>query len=252
MPRSRLLRCCWRSSTPAAGWRRRRGGATGGGNGAPTSRTSGTGSTRHPTRHRRSRAAARARRRRAAPCVLAAAARQETRDDHAGHPLRLAAHGAQARHSPLVAVLTLGLGIGANVTMYSWVDRRMLLRPMPASPTRDRLVALNGTTRTRSDLSVSYPDFVDCRQRRPDSVDDLIAYTLAPMNLRTERRSAARLRPAGQRQLLRRARRPAGARPRVPSRGRRDAERDIRSSVFSHNFWQRRFARRSVHRRPHA
>ena len=38
---------------------------------------------------------------------------------------------------------------------------------MPASPHGDRFVALNGTTRTRTDLSVSYPDFVDYARAAP-------------------------------------------------------------------------------------
>jgi len=84
----------------------------------------------------------------------------------------------------LVAVLTLGLGIGANVTMFSWT-RIMLQRQVRGVSDGGRLVALNGTTRSRIDLSISYPDFVDLRERRPDSVEDLIAFTLAPMSLRT-------------------------------------------------------------------
>src|SRR4029077_20097980 len=80
----------------------------------------------------------------------------------------------------LVAVLTLGLAIGANVSMYSWVDGRMR-HLLGAVEQPDRLVALNGTTRTRADLSLSYPDFEDFRRRRPDSVADLIVYTMAPM-----------------------------------------------------------------------
>jgi macrolide transport system ATP-binding/permease protein len=84
----------------------------------------------------------------------------------------------------LVAVLTLGLGIGANVTMFSWTQI-MLQRQIRGVPDGGRLVALNGTTRSRIDLSVSYPYFLDLRERRPDSVEDLIAFTLAPMSLRT-------------------------------------------------------------------
>ena len=84
----------------------------------------------------------------------------------------------------LVAVLTLGLGIGANVTMFSWT-RIILQRQVRGVRDGGQLVALNGTTRSRNDLSVSYPDFLDLRERRPDSVEDLIAFTLAPMSLRT-------------------------------------------------------------------
>ena len=85
----------------------------------------------------------------------------------------------------IVAVLTLGLGIGANVSMYSWVDGRMhhLLGGVEQP---DRLVALNGTTRARVDLGLSYPDFEDFRRQRPGSVDDLIVYTMAPMNMRVD------------------------------------------------------------------
>ena len=81
-------------------------------------------------------------------------------------------------------MLTLGLGIGANVTMFSWTQI-MLQRQIRGVRDGGRLVALNGTTRSRVDLSVSYPDFLDLRERRPDSVEDLIAFTLAPMSLRT-------------------------------------------------------------------
>ena len=54
----------------------------------------------------------------------------------------------------VVAVLTLGLGIGANTTMFSWAELTMQ-RQIHAVPNGDRFVALNGTTRTRTDLSLS-------------------------------------------------------------------------------------------------
>jgi len=84
----------------------------------------------------------------------------------------------------LVAALTLGLGIGANVTMFSWVDVT-LRRQIQGVPDAGRWVAVNGTTRTRNDISVSYPDFLDYRSRRPDSIEDFIVFTLAPIHMRT-------------------------------------------------------------------
>src|SRR5262245_14464871 len=140
----------------------------------------------------------------------------------------------------LVAVLTLGLGIGANVTMFSWTQI-MLQRQVRGVSDGGRLVALNGTTRSRIDLSISYPDFVDLRQRRPDSVEDLIAFTLAPMSLRTNGGdpqrtfgqlvsgnffSALGVRPALGRAFLSEEDRTPNGHPVV---------------VFSDSFWRRRF-----------
>ena len=68
--------------------------------------------------------------------------------------------------------------------MYSWLDSWMR-RQLVGVDHPERIVALNGTTKVRRDFGTSYPDFVDYRERRPASVADLIAYTLAPMNLRT-------------------------------------------------------------------
>jgi predicted permease len=139
-----------------------------------------------------------------------------------------------------LAVLTLGLGIGANVTIYSWVES-MVRRPLHGVADPDRLVVLNGTTRTRATLSISYPDFVDFRQRKPDSVEDLIAFTMLPMNLRTTGdpiRVFGQLVTGNYFDVL-------GARIALGRGFRPEEDRTPNSHpvvVFSHNFWQRQFA----------
>jgi len=138
-----------------------------------------------------------------------------------------------------IAVLTLGLGIGANVTMFSWIDAS-LRRQMRGVAYPERFVALNGTTRTRADLGFSYPDFVDYRAQKPDSVDDLVAFSFAPMNLRTDgdpQRAFGQLVSGNY----------FGALGVAPALGRLLGPEDDRVrdggavAVLSHTFWQRRF-----------
>ena len=84
-----------------------------------------------------------------------------------------------------VAILILGLGIGANATIFSWVET-VLLHPLPGVAAQDRLVALRGTTPTRNDLSFSYLNFVDLRVARLAGFEDVIAFRAAAMNLRVD------------------------------------------------------------------
>jgi len=84
-----------------------------------------------------------------------------------------------------VAVLILGLGIGANATIFSWVET-ILLKPLPGVAEQDRLVAIRGTTPTRNNLSYSYPNYLDLRNARPDGFEDLIAFRTVAMNLRAD------------------------------------------------------------------
>ncbi len=83
-----------------------------------------------------------------------------------------------------VAVLILGLGIGANATIFSWVET-ILLDPLPGVPDAGRLVSIHGTTPTRSDLSVSYPNFVDMQAAHPAAFDDMVAMRAVALNMRT-------------------------------------------------------------------
>jgi hypothetical protein len=81
----------------------------------------------------------------------------------------------------LVAVITLALGIGANTAIFS-VVYSLLLRPLPY-PAAERLVVL-ATTSTELDFraGVSYPDFLDWRERT-HSLDDTACFLNTNFNL---------------------------------------------------------------------
>ena len=72
----------------------------------------------------------------------------------------------------VVAVITLGLGIGANTLMFSVVNA-VLLRPLPY-PNADRLVSLSQSSLEDPDLAVSYPDYLDWRAQQ-SLFDDMAA-----------------------------------------------------------------------------
>ena len=77
----------------------------------------------------------------------------------------------QLRRSPgfsVLAILCLTLGIGANATVFSWVEG-ILLRPYPAVAHQERLVAVGGTFRSGGELDedqpLSWPDYLDLQRR---------------------------------------------------------------------------------------
>jgi predicted permease len=75
----------------------------------------------------------------------------------------------QLRRNPsftAVAVLTIGLGIGANTAIFTVVDA-MFLRPLPVARP-DRLVEIEFKTPQETGDRISYPDYKDLRQQASD------------------------------------------------------------------------------------
>lgn len=75
-----------------------------------------------------------------------------------------------------VAVVSLGIGVGANCAMFSYADG-LLLRPLPV-PRPSEIVTVGSTTLTEppDTLTASYRDYVDVRDRS-QSFDGLAAFT---------------------------------------------------------------------------
>ena len=85
----------------------------------------------------------------------------------------------------LVAVITLGLGIGANAAIFSLINA-LLLRPPAHVRQPERLVALYTSDFSGPRFGTSsYADFIDFRTQAEDVIADVALQTARPMSLST-------------------------------------------------------------------
>jgi predicted permease len=80
-----------------------------------------------------------------------------------------------------IAILTLALGIGANSTIFSWINST-LLNPIPGAVNTGNILAFTSGGNSRVPVPFSYPDFVDLRNRTT-SFSSLAGASIYPMNL---------------------------------------------------------------------
>jgi predicted permease len=80
-----------------------------------------------------------------------------------------------------IAILTLALGIGANSTIFSWINST-LLNPIPGAVNTGNILAFTSGGNSRVPVPFSYPDFVDLRNRTT-SFSALAGASIYPLNL---------------------------------------------------------------------
>jgi macrolide transport system ATP-binding/permease protein len=153
--------------------------------------------------------------------------------------IRYAVRGLAQRPGFTAAiVVTLGLAIGANTTIFSWMDA-LVLNPLPGVPRASELTVVRFATPTRNNLNFSYPNYRDVRDSRPDGLIDVGVKDMMSATLRvdngTPERIWAELVSGNLFDILQvgalhgRVLQPADEQERRPV------------AVISHRFWQSRF-----------
>ena len=138
-----------------------------------------------------------------------------------------------------VVILSLGVGIGVNTTVFSWIQA-VLLKPIPGVDGSGSFYHLEPKSDTGTYPGMSWAEYLDLKPRL-QSIEELVVFRMAPLNVgvpgRTERTyaqlvsgnlfSALRLKPVAGRFITEdEARRPGGE-PVV---------------VLSHDYWQTHYA----------
>jgi predicted permease len=137
----------------------------------------------------------------------------------------------------VVAVLTLGLGMGANTTIFSWINS-VLLTPIPGASDSGRLVSFSQTFQG-SRFSLSYPDYIEYRNATR-LLSGIAAREELALHVSVDgvpERAWAELVSANFFDVL--GVRPALGRTFLPEEDR--TPRGAPAAVISHGFWQRRF-----------
>src|SRR5579859_4926795 len=80
----------------------------------------------------------------------------------------------------IIAILTLALGIGANSTIFSWINSTVL-NPIPGVANTSALAEL-AAGKEGDPSPISYPDYVDLRDHNR-SLTGLVVSSLWPMDL---------------------------------------------------------------------
>src|SRR5215510_12250011 len=86
----------------------------------------------------------------------------------------------------VIAVLALGLGIGANTAIFS-IFNGMLWRPLPVKHPKYLVIVAQKGAIADFPNNLSYPDFLDYRELKT-VFSDLIAYAPTPVNIGAEGR----------------------------------------------------------------